>query len=213
MNRRAGDSTPLVTAGLIATTGYVCLCVLVQSAAHVLIICRCGGSPPTPFNPAAAVALVVGRIDWIIGRPEGCDVGVGTVWWVVGPVLLLVAALAVVSVLAWRRWKQSGAWLRQDILNREGIARRVEDRIDDHVEALAGARCALNDHGFLGGDVDGDAAGSAQRPCHVLDPGFGQARPCEFSSPSDGSGSEVVKEFGAPSDTLTVQNVLAQPRT
>ncbi|MCB5275924.1 hypothetical protein BJG92_03478 [Arthrobacter sp. SO5] len=126
MNRRAGDSTPLVTAGLFATAGYVALCVLVQTAAHLQMLWRCGGSPPSPFNPAAAVGLVVGRTDWIIGQPTGCDVGVGAVWWVVGPVLLLVAALAVGSVLAWRRWKQSGAWLRQDILNREGIARRAE---------------------------------------------------------------------------------------
>ncbi|MEC5181235.1 type IV secretory system conjugative DNA transfer family protein [Arthrobacter sp. CG_A4] len=126
MNRRAGDSTPLVTAGLIATAGYVCLCVLIQSAAHILIIWRCGGGSPSPFNPAAAVGLFAGRTDWILGQPEGCDVGAGAVWWVVGPVLLLVAALAVGSILAWRRWKQSGAWLRQDILNREGIARRAE---------------------------------------------------------------------------------------
>lgn len=126
MNRLAGDSTPLVTAGLIATAGYICLCVLIQSAAHLLVIWRCGGSPPPQFNPAAAVGLVVGRTDWIIGQPEGCDVGAGAVWWVVVPVLLMVAALAVGSLLAGRRWKQSGAWLRQDILNREGIARRSE---------------------------------------------------------------------------------------
>ena len=126
MNRRAGDSTPLVTAGLIVTAGYVGLCVLIQSAAHLHRLWRCGGRPLPPFNPAAAVGLLLGRTEWIYGQPEGCDVGTGAVWWVVGPVLLLVAALAVGSVLAWRRWKQSGAWLRQDILNREGIARRSE---------------------------------------------------------------------------------------
>ncbi len=126
MNRRAGDSTPFVTAGLIATSGYVGLCVIVQSAAHLQMLWRCGGRPPPQFNPAAAVGLVVGRMDWISGEPEGCDVGVAGVWWVVGPMLLVMAALAVGSVVAWRRWKQSGAWLRQDILNREGIARRSE---------------------------------------------------------------------------------------
>jgi type IV secretion system protein VirD4 len=45
-------------------------------------------------------------------------------------VLLTLAALAVGSVVLWRRWKQSGAWLRQDILNREGIARRAEIQQD-----------------------------------------------------------------------------------
>lgn len=97
---------------------------------------RCGGSPPPQFNPAAAVGLLLGRIDWIVRQPQGCDVGAGAVWWVVGPVLLLVAALAVGTVLAWRRWKQSGAWLRQDILNREGIARRSEIRHDFGARAV-----------------------------------------------------------------------------
>ncbi|MFE4079233.1 type IV secretory system conjugative DNA transfer family protein [Paenarthrobacter sp. YIM B13468] len=47
-------------------------------------------------------------------------------WWIVGGVLALIAALAVGGALGWRMWKQSGAWLRQDILNRDGIAGRAE---------------------------------------------------------------------------------------
>ena len=126
MSSRRGTDSPLVTAGLIAVAGYVCLCFLVQGAANVVMAWRCGGSLPSPFNPAAAVGLFIGRINWVVPVPQGCDVGTGSIWWIVGPVLLLAAALAVGSVLAWRRWKQSGAWLRQDILNREGIARRTE---------------------------------------------------------------------------------------
>ncbi|MFF1880584.1 type IV secretory system conjugative DNA transfer family protein [Pseudarthrobacter sp. NPDC058196] len=37
-----------------------------------------------------------------------------------------MGALAAGAVIAWRRWKQSGGWLRQDILNRDGVARRAE---------------------------------------------------------------------------------------
>src|SRR5213595_883334 len=121
MNRRSTDN-PLVTAGLMAAAGYVCLCFFVQGTAHVLTHWRCGDSPPPPFNPGAAVGLLTGRIDWIVRQPPGCDVGTAAVWWIVGPALLMVAALAVGCFLAWRRWKQSGAWLRQDILNRDGIA-------------------------------------------------------------------------------------------
>jgi hypothetical protein len=79
----------------MAAAGYVCLCFLVQGTAHVLVVWRCGGRPPSPFNPAAAVGLLFDRIDWIVRQPQGCDVGTGSVWWVIGPLLLLMAALAV----------------------------------------------------------------------------------------------------------------------
>lgn len=125
MNRRSPDS-PLVTAGLMAVASWVCLSFLVQAAAQVLTQWRCGAMSPSPFNPGAAVGLFLGRIDWIVRQPDGCDVGVASVGWVVGPVLILIAALAVGCYVLWRRWKQSGAWLRQDILKRDGIARRSE---------------------------------------------------------------------------------------
>ncbi|UKA55156.1 TraM recognition domain-containing protein [Arthrobacter sp. FW305-BF8] len=130
MTSRRGTENPLVTAGLIAAAGYISLCFLVQAVANLLLTWRCGSSKPSPFNPAAAVGLFVGRIDWIIREPKQCDVGTGAIWWIVGPVLLTLAALAVGSVVLWRRWKQSGAWLRLDILNREGIARRAEIQHD-----------------------------------------------------------------------------------
>ena len=78
MSSRRGTDSPLVTAGLVAVAGYVCLCFLVQAAANVVVAWRCGGSPPSPFNPAAAVGLFVGRIDWIVRVPQGCDVGTGS---------------------------------------------------------------------------------------------------------------------------------------
>lgn len=126
MNSRWGDNTPLVTAGLFAATGYVCLCLVAQGAAEVVAAWRCGGRPPSSFNPAAGVGLFAGRIDWIASVPQGCDIGTVDIWWLLGPILFLMAALAVGGLVAWRRWKQSGAWLRQDILNREGIAQRAE---------------------------------------------------------------------------------------
>ncbi|MDQ0618071.1 type IV secretory system conjugative DNA transfer family protein [Arthrobacter globiformis] len=130
MTSRRGTDNPLLTAALVAAAAYICLCFLVQAAANLAVTWRCGRSTPSPFNPAAAVGLFIGRIDWIIHAPQRCDVGTGSVWWIVGPMLLVLAALAVGSVLLWRRWKQSGAWLRQDILNREGIARRAEIQQD-----------------------------------------------------------------------------------
>jgi type IV secretion system protein VirD4 len=130
MTSRRGSENPLVTAGLVGAAGYICLCFLVQAAANLLVTWRCGSRAPSPFNPAAAVGLFAGRIDWILRDPQRCDVGTGSVWWIVGPTLLILAALAVGAVLLWRRWKQSGAWLRQDILNREGIARRAEVQQD-----------------------------------------------------------------------------------
>jgi type IV secretion system protein VirD4 len=126
MSTRAASNNPLVTAGLVAMAAYVCLCFFVQVAAQAVVTWRCGGSPPSPLNPAAAVGLLAGRTDWIIHQPPGCVIEIGSIWWVVGPVLLLLAPLAVAGVLFWRTWKQSGAWLRQDILSREGVARRNE---------------------------------------------------------------------------------------
>ena len=45
---------------------------------------------------------------------------------------------------------------------RDHSARRIEDGIDDHVEALTGSRSTLDDHRFLRGDMDRDTAGTAQ---------------------------------------------------
>ncbi|WP_308012416.1 TraM recognition domain-containing protein [Arthrobacter sp. M4] len=126
MAARSASNSPFVTAGLMAAGAYVCLCVLVQGAANLVVSWRCGTMPPSFFNPAAVVGLVVNRPDWVVRPPNGCAVGLEGVWWLLGPVFVVVAALAVGSVVMWRRWKQSGAWLRQDILNRDGVARRAE---------------------------------------------------------------------------------------
>jgi type IV secretory pathway TraG/TraD family ATPase VirD4 len=116
----------MVTAGLVTLSGLVGLSFLVQGAARILVAWRCGATPPSPPNPAAAVGLLAGRMDWIVRRDPGCDIGTAEVWWLMGPVLVSATALAVYGIWKWRRWKQSGSWLRQEILNREGIARRTE---------------------------------------------------------------------------------------
>lgn len=123
---RAASDNPLVTAGLIGAAAYVCLCAVVQAAGHLVVSWRCGTTPPSPFNPAAAVGLLANRMDWIVAPRSGCVIGTDTVWWVLAPTLLLLGALTVGAIVAWRRWKQSGGWLRQDILNRDGVARRAE---------------------------------------------------------------------------------------
>lgn len=126
MNTRGGSNSPLVTAGLVSIAGYVCLCFFVQALTSVVVGWRCGAVPPSQPSTGAAVGLFVGRIDWIVRPAHSCSVTTADVWLVAGPVLVLMGALAVGSVLVWRRWKQSGAWLRQDILNRDGIAGRAE---------------------------------------------------------------------------------------
>ena len=126
MSSRGSSNNPLVAAGLVAAASYVCLCFLIQAAAGLVVSWHCGTSPPSPLNPAAAVGLFADRMDWIIRQPSGCDVGTVSIWWLVGPVLFLGAALAGIALLLWRTWKQSGAWLRQDILTRDGVARRTE---------------------------------------------------------------------------------------
>ena len=126
MNTRGGSNSPMLTAGLVVIAGYVCLCYFVQAIASVVVGWRCGAVAPSQLTPGAAVGLVVGRIDWIVRPAHGCGVTTADVWFVAGPVLVLMGALALGSLLLWRRWKQSGAWLRQDILNRDGIAGRAE---------------------------------------------------------------------------------------
>ncbi|MFJ4208091.1 type IV secretory system conjugative DNA transfer family protein [Paenarthrobacter sp. NPDC089675] len=123
MRTRAGNSTPMVSVGLWGIAGYVVFCFLVQAAASVVTPRQCGGRSPSFFNPVAGVGLVVGRADWI---SRDCAPNLASVWWIVGGVLALIAALAVGGVLGWRMWKQSGAWLRQDILSRDGVAGRTE---------------------------------------------------------------------------------------
>ncbi|MEW1808641.1 TraM recognition domain-containing protein [Pseudarthrobacter sp. NPDC080039] len=123
---RAASDNPLVTAALVGAAAYVCLCALVQAAAQLASSWHCGALPPSPFNPGAVVGLLANRMDWIVIRRGDCAIGTDSVWWILAPALLLVAALAVAALIAWRRWKQSGAWLRQDILNRDGVARRAE---------------------------------------------------------------------------------------
>lgn len=123
---RAVAENPLVTAGLVMAAAYVSLCAVIQAAAQVVVSWRCGNMPPSPFNPTAAVGLLANRMDWIVARRPGCAIGTDSVWWVLAPTVVVASALAVGALVAWRSWKESGGWLRQDILNRDGVARRAE---------------------------------------------------------------------------------------
>ncbi|NWL29137.1 type VI secretion protein [Paenarthrobacter ureafaciens] len=116
----------MVSVGLWIVAGYVTLCFLVQVATAAVTSRQCGGRPPSSFNPVAGIALLAGRPEWISPFSGDCSVDLAGIWWIVGLVLLVVAALAVGGVLGWRMWKQSGAWLRQDILSRDGVAGRAE---------------------------------------------------------------------------------------
>ncbi|MDB5244103.1 MAG: hypothetical protein JWP57_4732 [Spirosoma sp.] len=117
---------PLMTAGLAAVAGYVCLCFLVQTAGHLAATLVCGVLPFPAFRPTAPIGLLTGRTDLILEPPPGCTVGTGTIWWLVGPALLLLATVTVAGVMVRSVWRQSGGWLRRDILARDGVARRAE---------------------------------------------------------------------------------------
>jgi type IV secretion system protein VirD4 len=126
MSRRLDDGNPMMTAGLIAVATYLGFCLLVQAAASMAAGLSCRGMTGWTFSPAAGIGLFAGRIGWIIPLPPSCPIGTGTVWLVVGPVLGMLALSVLAAYLAWRNWRQSGSWLRLDILGREGVARRAE---------------------------------------------------------------------------------------
>lgn len=127
--RRIGND-PLTLTGLMAVAGYFAVCFLIQAMARIATVWRCGKSPDVPFSPAAAVGLVTGQMNLIAPQPNGCSVGISAVWLLLAPVLAVIIAAVIAGYLAWRNWKQSGAWLRQDILSRDGIARRSEIQRD-----------------------------------------------------------------------------------
>ncbi|WP_224167263.1 TraM recognition domain-containing protein [Arthrobacter sp. StoSoilA2] len=126
MSTRSGPTNPLVSVGLWVVAGYVVFCLLVQAASAIAAPPQCGGRLGSSLNPAAGVGLLAGRPDWISRISAECSVNLAAVWWIVGGVLGLIAALAGAGVVGWRMWKQSGAWLRQDILSRDGVAGRAE---------------------------------------------------------------------------------------
>ncbi|WP_051388795.1 type IV secretory system conjugative DNA transfer family protein [Arthrobacter sp. 35W] len=126
MPRRLDDGNPMVTAGLVAVATYLGFCLLVQACASLAVRWSCQGSPEWTFSPAAGVGLFTGRIGWIVPLPDHCNVGTGTVWLLVGPLLGALALAVAAGYMVLRVWRQSGSWLRLDILGRDGVARRAE---------------------------------------------------------------------------------------
>ncbi|WP_449373059.1 hypothetical protein [Arthrobacter psychrolactophilus] len=120
------DSTPMITVGLFCAAGYVGFSGLTAAAANVASQWKCGQGLDGPPSPVAAVGLFTNNFDAIGQPPPGCTVGVGTVWALLGPVLVLVLVAVLFAFFLWRSWRQSGAWLRQDILGRDGMAQRAE---------------------------------------------------------------------------------------
>ncbi|MFQ4150335.1 TraM recognition domain-containing protein [Arthrobacter sp. LAPM80] len=137
MPRRFDDGNPLLNAALIASAVYLGFCFFVQSAAAAVVGWGCHSTAPWIFSPAAGIGLFAGQMHWIIASPAQCSVGTGAVWWIVGPALAVLAALAIAGYFTWRAWRQSGAWLRKDILSRDGVARRAEVVRDYGARAVA----------------------------------------------------------------------------
>jgi len=126
MSRRLDDGNPLLNAALIATAAYLGFCFLVQTAAATVIHWECHVAAPWTFSPSAGVGLFIGQMEWIVASPAQCAVGTPSVWWIVGPALAAMVFLVVSGYFLWRVWRQSGSWLRKDILSRDGVARRAE---------------------------------------------------------------------------------------
>ncbi|MDO5745194.1 MAG: TraM recognition domain-containing protein [Micrococcaceae bacterium] len=120
------DSTPLITVGLFCAAGYVGFSGLTSAAANVATEWKCGKGLGGPPSPVAAVGLFTGNFAAIGQPPRGCEIGVGSVWVLLGPLLVLLLVVVLFVFFLWRNWRQSGAWLRQDILGRDGMAQRAE---------------------------------------------------------------------------------------
>jgi len=126
MNLVHADSTPLITTGLVCGAAFVGFSGLTEAAANVAAQWKCGRGLGGLPSPVAAVGLFTGNLAAIGQPPPGCNMGVGTVWVLLGPVLVLLLVAVIAAWLLWRSWRQSGAWLRQDILGRDGMAQRAE---------------------------------------------------------------------------------------
>ncbi|WP_434619716.1 type IV secretory system conjugative DNA transfer family protein [Arthrobacter sp. A5] len=126
MHRRLDDGNPLLNAALIAAAIYLGFSFIVQLATATVVRWGCQSSVAWTFSPTAGIGLFIGRMSWIIDTPAGCTVGTRSVWFVIGPALAVLALLVLGGYFLWRSWRQSGSWLRRDILSREGVARRAE---------------------------------------------------------------------------------------
>lgn len=126
MPRRFDDGNPLLNAALIATAAYLGFCFFVQSAAAAVVGWECHAAASWTFSPSAGIGLFAGQLKWIVDPPGQCTVGTRTVWLIVGPALAVLVILVVAGYFLWRVWRQSGSWLRKDILSRDGVARRAE---------------------------------------------------------------------------------------
>lgn len=126
MPRRFDDGNPLLNAALIATAAYLGFCFFVQSAAAAVVGWACHAAPSWTFSPSAGIGLFAGQMRWIVDPPGQCSVSTDSVWLIVGPALAVLLILVVAGYFLWRVWRQSGSWLRKDILSRDGVARRAE---------------------------------------------------------------------------------------
>ncbi|WP_052136652.1 type IV secretory system conjugative DNA transfer family protein [Arthrobacter sp. PAMC 25486] len=126
MRRSFDDGNPLLNAALIATAAYLGFCFFVQSAAAAVVGWSCHVAASWTFSPSAGIGLFAGQMKWIVDPPGQCAVSTGSVWLIVGPALAVLVILVVTGYFLWRVWRQSGSWLRKDILSRDGVARRAE---------------------------------------------------------------------------------------
>lgn len=126
MRRSFDDGNPLLNAALIATAAYLAFSFFVQSAAAAMVGWECHAAASWTFSPSAGIGLFTGQMKWIVDPPGQCAVSTGSVWLIVGPALGVLMVLVMAGYFLWRVWRQSGSWLRKDILSRDGVARRAE---------------------------------------------------------------------------------------
>lgn len=120
------DEIPLLNLGLLLLAGYTATCALTESATSFVAQWQCGRGMETFHGPLAVLGLVTGDIGAIGRIPDGCAIDIVLVRLLLCAALAVLAASAVALLFAWHSWRQSGAWLRLEILGRDGIAKRAE---------------------------------------------------------------------------------------
>jgi type IV secretion system protein VirD4 len=126
MKAHGHDDVPLLNLGLLCLAGYLTLCAATEWAVSLVALWQCGTDFKLLHSPFPVVGLVTGDVGSFGHVPSGCKIDIFVVRLLLGAALAVLAAGTVLALFAWHGWRQSGAWLRLEILSRDGIAKRAE---------------------------------------------------------------------------------------
>lgn len=127
---RDDDTMWAMVLGVLAG-GLVLIWGAIVGTASLMTLLQCGGLPER-LGPGAVVGFVrTGRE--ALATESGCEPSVVGMWTVLAGVMLFVAALVVVAVVLWSRWRESDRRFLNDLAGRDGIAkaREVKKRVGE----------------------------------------------------------------------------------